>query len=916
MAIDPVNPLNWYVSTAAGVSIRQCGKGAACTAADFLGAPTIGLPQVAYDVSVIDPPWLLDPALTSNVVIGTCRVWRGPAAEGALWSGSNAISTLLAGPQNTACTAANPVLRSLGTGGPASGATAAQNAGSTVLYAGMAGVLDGGGIAGGHVFSTLSGGTDTSSTSWTDVTHSPVTNGTQSFNPDGFDISSFAVDAHDGTGKTVYATVMGFGVAHVYRSTDAGAHWLNISSNLPDAPANGVVVDPNDANTLYVAMDTGVYATTAVTTCASTNCWSVYGLGLPNAPVVQLAVAAAMPVGDGRIGELRVGTYGRGIWQIPLLTASSATQPAMTLSPASLSFSAQQVGTASAAQAITVTNTGTASLSVGSVAVTGDFNETDTCTGGTIAVGASCTVQVAFLPTATGPRSGQLTIYGNVPGGQATAALTGTATTAAAIILTPLHVSFAATAVGVTTSAQNVTISNTGGTSATLLSETVTGDFRLSANTCGPTLGTSTGCTVAITFTPTVSGARSGTLTVRDSAGAQTALLTGTGTSPATDALAPSSLTFAAQQLGTASAGQQVMLTNTGDVALTLIAASVTGDFSVVNACGSSLNAHSSCSLVVTYVPKNVAHETGILTVSDQFRSQTVALSGSGLAPPGVSLAPFSVLSFAATGVGIVSAGQTVTLTNNGGVPLVIGGFALTGDFAVVAGSNTCGTTLPVNTACTLQVAFAPTAAATRSGLLTVTDNAASSPQTLPLSGIGVDFSLTAGNSSATVSSGQSAVYPLLLTSASGVPGTAVFTCSGAPAHATCLIVPGTVALGSGTATVTVTVATGTASASIRQAGRTIWLVMLLPLGLGALGRAWGTRRSWGTRRAARLVCLAVLCGLVGATGCGSSRLIPGGDAPVSPPTSVPTPVGTSTIVVSASSAGLVRTVNLSLTVQ
>ena len=57
-------------------------------------------------------------------------------------------------------------------------------------------------------------------------------------------------------------------------------HWTNISSNLPNAPANSVVVDPNDANTLYVAMDTGVYVTTQVTTCATANCWSVYGTEL------------------------------------------------------------------------------------------------------------------------------------------------------------------------------------------------------------------------------------------------------------------------------------------------------------------------------------------------------------------------------------------------------------------------------------------------------------------------------------------------------------------------------------------------------------------------------------------------------------------------------------------------------------
>ncbi len=81
VAIDQSNPLLWYVSTAAGVSIRQCSNGAGCSAADFTGAPTIGPAQTANDDSLIDAPWLLDPALSSDVLIGTCRVWRGPAGE-------------------------------------------------------------------------------------------------------------------------------------------------------------------------------------------------------------------------------------------------------------------------------------------------------------------------------------------------------------------------------------------------------------------------------------------------------------------------------------------------------------------------------------------------------------------------------------------------------------------------------------------------------------------------------------------------------------------------------------------------------------------------------------------------------------------------------------------------------------------
>jgi hypothetical protein len=920
VAIDQTNPMLWYVSTGAGVSVRQCAKGSACIAADFSGTPTIGSAQTAGDNSLIDAPWLLDPALSSDIVIGTCRVWRGVAGSGASWSSSDAISKLFGGPQNASCGNNNPVVRSLAAAGPVSNAAAAQNAGSEVLYAGMSGALDGGGNYGGHLFSTTSANTAGSTTAWNDLAASPVTNGQgATFNPGGFDISSLAADPHDATGKTVYATVMGFAgnginAAHLYRSVDGGADWTNISSNLPNAPANSVVVDPNDANTVYVAMDTGVYVTAQVTTCATANCWSVYGSSLPNAPVVGLAVGSALPTGDGRTGELRAATYGRGLWQIPLLTAATGVQPAMSLSPAGLSFNTQAVATESSPQTITVTNTGNAPLVISRIAVSGDFAETDTCTTAPVAVNLTCSIQVQFLPTATGSRNGLLTVFGNVSGGQATAPLSGTGSPAAAVVLNPLNLIFPSTTINATSPTQNITISNTSATPIALRTPSVAGgDFKITANTCGPSLGPSTGCTVAIAFTPTASGTRSGTFTITDDSGTQTASLSGIGTSPATDGLSLLSLTFAAQQITTASPAQQIMLTNSGDQPLTLIAAQITsGDFTVVNECGNSLNPHSVCSMNVAFQPKNVGVISGSLTVSDQYRTQTVTLNGIGVAPPGVSLAPFSTIAFSPSGVGITAPARLVTLTNNGGVPLIVQGITITGDFAIVSGSNTCGSIVPVSTACTMQVAFTPTVGGPRAGTLAVTNNAASSPQTLTLTGNGVDFTLNSnGSTSLTITNGQNAVYPLLLSSAANVPGAATFTCTGAPPNSTCNVTPSIVPLGNAT-TISVTVLTGVSSTALflpRSLNRTgaLWLAMLLPVSVLGLRR---------THRIG-LACFALLGCLIVVTGCGAGRAIPlesgSGSGPTSPPV---TPTGTYNIVVSASSAGLTRTVNLTLTVQ
>jgi hypothetical protein len=920
-AIDAVTPANWLATIGVGVNFDACPLGGNCSAANFLPPATIGATQVNGDASQIDTPIQLDPALTTSLLIGTCRVWRGPAGSGSLWSNANALSPALGG-TTIPCGLYSPMIRSIAAGGPSVTSANLQNSGSTVIYAGISGSQDGGWAIPGHMFMTKSANTATSSKAWTDISLSTVTNDVSDahvFNPQHFDVSSIAVDPHDATGGTVYATILGFDVPRLYRSTTFGGAWLNISANLPDTPANAVVVDPNDANTVYVAMDGGVYVTQAITSCSTSNCWSSLGTVLPNAPILSLAAAATLPTGDGRFGMLRAGSYGRGLWQTPLLTASTSTQGALTLSATSLTFNAQQVATQSAAQTITVSSTGSAPVIFGSLLLTGDFTETDNCAGHTLAISSSCSIQIIFAPTGTGARSGQLTIYGDIAGGQATVSLNGTGTAAAAIALTPLTLSFLATIVNQTAPSQNIAVSNTGGTSATLSSPTLSGasDFAVFANTCGATLAADTGCTLSITFTPTTSGARSATLSITDNAGTsaaatQVASLSGVGEAPATDTLSVLALSFAKQQIGTSSAAQSVTLTNNGGVPLTLIAATVSpGDFSVVNACGNSLAAHASCAFDITFAPTAIGSRTATLTITDQFHYQTVALSGTGIAGPGVSLTPTS-LSFPATGVGLTALAQTLTLTNNGGVPLTVTKVAVSSGFAVAL--NSCTTTLAVNTACSLTIVFAPTTPGAIAGTLTFTDNAGSGVQTTSLTGTGIDFSLTTSSAtSATVAgSGASVTYALQLSSLNGLSGSVALSCTGAPANSTCTVTPSIGALGT-TEPVVVTLETAVPGAVVQtqnspasrahRSTKAVVLALLLPF-------AFFQRRRYP--RFARVV--VMFCALGVLSSCGDSRAIPTTGTTGSGGT--PTPPGTSTLTISASAAGLTHATSLVVIVQ
>jgi hypothetical protein len=609
---------------------------------------------------------------------------------------------------------------------------------------------------------------------------------------------------------------------------------------------------------------------------------------------------------------LRAGTYGRGIWQTPLLAATTIAAPGMTLSASSLAFSSQQVATLSAAQTVTLTSSGNSPLMIGKVVATGDFTEADNCAGQTLAVGATCTVSVVFAPTATGTRTGSLTVYANVSGGQGVFALTGVGLAPASVTLTPLGLTFAATTVNQTATAQTISVANMGGVSTALSLPVITGDFAVSANTCGSSLAATTQCAISVAFTPTAPGTRNGTLSLTDSAGTQVATLTGVGNAPATDTLAPLSLSFAQTVVAAKSSPLQVTLTNSGDVALTLInAVSTSAEFAVTNGCGASLAGHTSCAVSVVFTPSTVGARTGTLSVSDQFQTQTISLAGVGMAPAGVSLTPAS-LQFGVQGLGQTSAAQTMTLTNNGGVALSLTNVAMTGDFALA--STTCGTTLAVNAACTLTVVFAPTAAGARSGAIVLTDNAANGSQSALLQGTGVDFTLAPNGPTTQTIPGTNgiATFPLLLSSVSGVTTTASLACSGAPAHTTCMVTPSSTALGSAV-TVSVVVQTGVAHAAARPSRDELpgWLpsraVVLVAMVLPWMCFARRVRRRWVTLMV--LVVMSVVAGM----GCGTARVVPtdgGGTA------STPTPSGTYNLTVTATSVGVMRSVGLTLVVQ
>ena len=206
----------------------------------------------------------------------------------------------------------------------------------------------------------------------------------------------------------------------------------------------------------------------------------------------------------------------------------------------------------------------------------------------------------------------------------------------------------------------------------------------------------------------------------------------------------PPVLHFAATEVGHTSSDspQKVMLTNTGNTALSITSVTEAGadasSFVFANNCGTSLAANASCAIHGHFAPSATGPLTAAITIKDNASNspQIIKLSGTGLAlPPTLSA---SSLSFGAVKAGTVSASQSVTLTNTGSEALSIAGIAVTGaDAASFAFVNNCGTSLAAKASCSIHGHFAPKTGGVLAAAITITDNASGSPQSIKLSGTG-----------------------------------------------------------------------------------------------------------------------------------------------------------------------------------
>jgi uncharacterized repeat protein (TIGR01451 family) len=219
-----------------------------------------------------------------------------------------------------------------------------------------------------------------------------------------------------------------------------------------------------------------------------------------------------------------------------LTLTGTGINPVLSANPASLSFGDQVDGTTSPAMAVTVANAGTTDLVVTSASASGDFSsDASACTSQPIAPNQTCVISVSFSPTATGGRSGTLTIKSNALSSPDSVSLSGTGI-APLISVTPGTLQFGSVPVTSTSAPQSVTVANAGTSDLTVTSAAASGPFAVSSDACTGAGAIAPGgtCQIAVVFTPSSTGPASGTLKVSSDGGTATVALSGSG-SPVAD---------------------------------------------------------------------------------------------------------------------------------------------------------------------------------------------------------------------------------------------------------------------------------------------------------------------------------------------------------------------------------------------
>jgi hypothetical protein len=296
----------------------------------------------------------------------------------------------------------------------------------------------------------------------------------------------------------------------------------NVGTTSPPQPAT---LTNFDAHPLIIN-SIKITGTNSADFAQTNNC----GSGLPPNGSCTIQVTFTPSFAGQESASLNVSYHGSGTLSMPL-TGIGENLPTVTLTPSSLTYPLQIIGTMSQPQTATLTNTGSQPVIISNISATTPFSQTNNCPS-SLAVGKSCQIQVTFTPTIRGTSNGTLSVTDNAVGSPQTVALSGTGT---AVMLSPISINFGNQKVGSKSVPIPITLTNVDTTSLTItqikIKGTNAGDFA-QTNNCGNSVPPKGQCTITVTFTPTVKGKRSAEVSITDNGGGspQMVPLAGTGT--------------------------------------------------------------------------------------------------------------------------------------------------------------------------------------------------------------------------------------------------------------------------------------------------------------------------------------------------------------------------------------------------
>ncbi len=421
------------------------------------------------------------------------------------------------------------------------------------------------------------------------------------------------------------------------------------------------------------------------------------------------------------------------------LTGTGGASGQLSANPTSLNFANVQVGSRQTQSAI-LTNSGGSSLTVSQVTLTGSsFTSSGLTLPLTLGAGQSATLTVVFAPQLAGSVSGNLAFTSNASNSAMNLPLSGTGVTQGTLTGTPANLAFGNVQVGNSSSLAE-TLTNSGGSSLTISAATASGSgFSLSGLSLPLTLTAGQSTPFTVLFSPTTSGAASGSVSITSTGSASNLSipLSGTGVTQGTLTGTPANLAFGNVQVGNSSSLAET-LTNSGGSSLTISAATASGSgFSLSGlSLPLTLAVGQSASFTVLFSPTTSGAASGSVSITSTGSASnlSIPLSGTGVTQGTLGANPTS-LAFGNVQVGN-SSSLAETLTNSGGSSVTISQVSSSAAAFSISGLN-LPLTLTANQSVTFTATYAPTSASAASGNLSVASNASNSPLNIALSGTG-----------------------------------------------------------------------------------------------------------------------------------------------------------------------------------